>query len=82
MNLDNPYDPEDPRYDEYWDDEESVPVSDLLVIDPDDAAAHEEYLRVYGGGPVPVPSQNGGQVHGEGRWAGGSLVWNAVDWSM
>lgn len=80
MKTDNPYDPEDPRYDEYWDDEESYPLTDFVVRDFNDDAAEREYRRVYGGGPVLVPSQSSGVSIADSR--GNSLILTAVDWSM
>lgn len=81
--TDNPYDEEDPRYDEF-----ELACADtfmpmpLVSMESDPfIAAEAEYQRIYGGGPEPVRARDYSHA-GDRDERHRSVISTAIDWSM
>jgi hypothetical protein len=66
--------------DDFYTFEELAALASAQVPDLE-AEARAEYNRMYNVAPETI-HENHDRIKGEGRFHGGSLVWDAVDWSM
>ena len=78
----NPYDETDPRFDEFESARGEVYGYTPMDSEPADVWAEARAALDEQNHARVIHDADTRRARGEGKWAGGSLVWDAVDWSM